>query len=121
MGLGLSADACGCTRHVEACGGGIGRASKPDPSNGSPSNQAAHGAPARHPRSPPLPGSQHTQLPSLRPGPLPSPSSASGCPPGPAHAIVMTLKSSQFQGSRRNVKSSMQKPRASILMRDSKV
>lgn len=67
-----------------------------------------------------LPVGRPTQLPFLRLLPS-SPSSTSGCAPGPAHAIVMTLKSSQFQGSRRNVKSSMQKPRASILMRDSKV
>lgn len=68
----------------------------------------------------PLRGSAHSAA-LLRPGLLPSPTPASGCLQGPAHAIMMTLKSSQFQGSRRNVKSSMQKPRASILMRDSKV
>lgn len=37
------------------------------------------------------------------------------------HAMEMTMKSSQFHGSRRNVKSSMQKPLDRILMRDSKV
>lgn len=72
------------------------------------------------PGSPPSEG-RPPRLPCLRPGPLPFPSRAPGRPQGPAHAIMMTLKSSQFQGSRRNVKSSMQKPRASILMRDSKV
>ena len=35
--------------------------------------------------------------------------------------MEMTMKSSQFHGSRRNVKLSMQKPLDSILMRDSKV
>lgn len=65
----------------------------------------------------PLPTTTLLSMPALVLGPLAAPTPASG----PAHAIVMTLKSSQFQGSRRNVKSSMQKPRASILMRDSKV
>jgi len=37
------------------------------------------------------------------------------------HAMEMTMKSSQFHGSRRNVKLSMQKPLDSILTRDSKV
>ena len=78
--------------------------------------------PDHSPAAQPRRVTQPTQLPSPRPGPLPSLASASRRPPGaPAHAIMMTLKSSQFQGSRRNVKSSMQKPRARILMRDSKV
>lgn len=37
------------------------------------------------------------------------------------YANVMTVKSSQFHGSRRNVKSSKQKPLARILISDSKV
>ena len=37
------------------------------------------------------------------------------------YAMEMTMKSSQFQGSRRNVKLSIAKPRATILVRDSKV
>lgn len=37
------------------------------------------------------------------------------------HAMTMTLKSSQFQGSRRKVKGPTQNPLASILMSDSKV
>lgn len=53
--------------------------------------------------------------------PSPLPCLSLRMPLTPAHAIMMTLKSSQFQGSRRNVKSSMQKPRASTLMRDSNV
>lgn len=113
MGLGSRAAMCVCT-----C---AGRASKPDSRNGSSWNWTAHCTLACDPHGSPLPKGQPTQLPSLKPGPLPSPSSALGRPLGPAHAIMMTLKSSQFQGSRRNVKSSMQKPRASILMRDSKV
>lgn len=37
------------------------------------------------------------------------------------HAMIITLKSSQFHGSRRKVKACRQKPRARILTRDSKV
>lgn len=37
------------------------------------------------------------------------------------YANVMTVKSSQFQGSRRKVKPSIQKPLAIIFIRDSKV
>lgn len=37
------------------------------------------------------------------------------------YAITMTQKSSQFQGSLRNVNFPMQNPRAKILTRDSKV
>lgn len=101
---------------------GTARVSKPDPgvtALESDSPPSAHLTPPS-PGSPPSEG-RPPRLPCLRPGPLPFPSRAPGRPQGPAHAIMMTLKSSQFQGSRRNVKSSMQKPRASILMRDSKV
>ena len=37
------------------------------------------------------------------------------------HAMVITLKSSQFQGSLRKVNSPTQKPRAKIFTRDSNV
>lgn len=37
------------------------------------------------------------------------------------HAMTMTLKSSQFQGSLKNVNFPKQKPRAKILTRDSNV
>lgn len=37
------------------------------------------------------------------------------------YAIEMTMKSSQFHASLRKVKSSMAKPRATILVRDSNV